>query len=444
VRIWRIGAVVSVAAVTLAGCTSSEVLVAHSVNLKPVQEVVPEEQLLDVAVTVFDPGVPEGEVSKELLEELIAEGTFVQIRRTESLYMAVELRETLQRGGNWGAVWVTPEPSRVADVNVTSKILHSDGEVVQIAVEAVDAAGRVWIDKTYEITVAGGAYNRERYNGLDPYQDLFNSIANDLAAARDSLKSDEIEDLRTVASLRYAEDLSPESFNGYVVEDRDGHYELNRLPAIDDPQFARTQSARQRERLFFETLDQHYANFSNEAETSYDSWREYAREEAIQIREITRSTRFRTGMGIATILASFAYGNNSDGSFSDRVIRDTLMYVGMDMIRSNAVRRQEKQLHVETLQELSASFDDEVEPLVVEIQGTQHRLTGTAEIQYQEWRDLLRELYQTETGFVTDDIEMYVEPTIEEAPAATVDEVTDGTEATDASADADGGQPSGA
>ena len=131
-------------------------------------------------------------------------------------------------------------------------------------------------------------------------------------------------------------------------------------------------------------------------------------------------------------------------SFSDRVIRDTLMYVGMDMIRSNAVRRQEKQLHVETLQELSASFDDEVEPLVVDVQGTQHRLTGTAEIQYQEWRDLLRELYQTETGFVTEDIEMYVEPTIEEAPATTVDEVTDGTEATDASADADGGQPSGA
>ena len=80
--------------------------------------------------------------------------------------------------------------------------------------------------------------------------------------------------------MRYAADVSPEAFNGYVAAD-DGRYVLNRLPAAGDPMFDRTQRVRQRERLFLDTLDQHYAQFSAEAMPSYDSWREYAREEAI-------------------------------------------------------------------------------------------------------------------------------------------------------------------
>jgi hypothetical protein len=94
-----------------------------------------------------------------------------------------------------------------------------------------------------------------------------------------------------------------------------------------------------------------------------------------------------------------------------------MMYIGMDMLRTSASRRQEKRIHVETLEELSASFDDEVEPLVVEVAGTQRRLTGTAEIQYEEWKELLRELYISETGFETDEVEIFVEPEADPAPA---------------------------
>jgi hypothetical protein len=221
--------------------------------------------------------------------------------------------------------------------------------------------------------------------------------------------------------------VSPEAFNGYVVAD-DDRFVLNRLPAEGDPMFDRTQRVRQRERLFLETLDQHYAQFSSEAMDPYDSWREYAREEAITIRELTKSTRWRTGMGIATIVASIVYGQSSDGAFSDRLIRDALMYVGVDMLRANQVRKQEKRIHTETLEELSTSFDDEVKPLVVEIQGTQHRLTGTADAQYEEWRSLLRQIFVTESGFVPEEVAIYAEPEIEapvelppvpEAPAAT-------------------------
>jgi hypothetical protein len=212
--------------------------------------------------------------------------------------------------------------------------------------------------------------------------------------------------------------------------------------------FDRTQRVRQRERLFLDTLDQHYAQFSSEAMPSYDSWREYTREEAIAVRELTRSARWRTGMGIATIIASIAYGNNSDnGGFSERILRDALMYVGVDMIRTSQVRKQEKRLHTETLEELAEGFDDSIKPMVVEIQGTQHRLTGTADAQYDEWRQLLRQIFIAESGFVPEDVEIYAEPEPEaplELPPvpelpADVTQAADGeatTEGADASASA--------
>ncbi|MEE9571232.1 MAG: hypothetical protein V3W02_05980, partial [Gammaproteobacteria bacterium] len=82
----RLGILILGAAI-LGGCNSSEIRVAHSVALVPATETIPEDQLLDVAVALFDPGVPEGEIDKDVLEELLSEGTFVHIRRTEARYM---------------------------------------------------------------------------------------------------------------------------------------------------------------------------------------------------------------------------------------------------------------------------------------------------------------------------------------------------------------------
>ena len=396
-------------AVLLAGCSTTEVRVAHTVALVPATETIPEAQLLDVAVVIFDPGVPDGDIDKEVLEDLLRNGTFVHIRRTEARFMTVHLRDTLQKSGHWGAVWVTPEESLVADLQVTAEILHSDGDRVQLDVQAVDASGRVWLDQDYEMSTAAGAYNRQRYPDRDPYQDVFNSIANDLADIQGDLSAREAENLRAIAQLRFASDLSPEVYADYLEPDRRGVYSLNRLPAENDPQFERTLRVREREHLFVETLNEHYEDFYQSAEEAYNGWREFAREEAISIRELQRSSRWRTTLGIATIVASVLYGANSDGDFTSRILRDAMMYTGMDLIKTAAVRRDEKRLHSETLEELSASFDDEVKPMVVEIEGTQHRLTGTANAQYEEWKELLLALYTAETGFVPA-IDIYTEP----------------------------------
>ncbi len=432
----------------VAGCTTSEVVVAHSVPLEKATVVTPEAELLDVAVKVFDSGVPEGEVDKDVLESLVREGTFVQIRRSEALYMAVVLRNTLQKSGHWGAVWVTPKESTVADVGVTAKILHSDGNVLKLHAVAKDATGHVWIDHDYEMETAAGAFNRQRYPDLDPYQDVFNEIANDLAKARDELSAAQRTEVRSVAGMRYAADLSPDAFAGYVADDGRGRYELKRLPATDDPMFDRTRRVRQRERLFLDTLDQHYEQFYTDASKPYNSWREYAREEAIEINDLTKAARWRTGMGVATIVASVVYGSNNNNSFSDRVVRDAMMYIGMDMIRTSQVRKQEKKVHTDTLDELSSSFDKEVQPMVVNVQGTEHRLTGTADAQYQEWRDLLRQIFVNESGFTPEDVtistEQELEPPVELPPVPDLAPAAGSPPATGSEATTEGGSDASA
>ena len=392
----------------LFGCGSNEVRIPHQVSLNSSINSINEEDLLDVSIVLFDSGVPEGEIDKELLEELINEGTFVHIRRTESRYMATHLRDTLQDSGYWGSVWVTPDRSLIADLEIMGKILHSDGDRVSLDIHAVDASGRTWLKRNYQMFTAAGAFNRNIYPDKDPYQDIFNRIANDLAVLQVRLEPGEGKNIRRITELRFAEEISPESFQGYLNNSR-GRISINRLPSVDDPQFNRIQRARDREHAFIETLNEHYVGFYNNSTESYDGWREYSREESIAIKELESSSRWRTGIGVATIFASIVYVSNSDGDFNSRVIRDTMMYTGVEMIKSAGVRREEKRLHTQTLEELSLSFDDEVLPMVIQIEGTQHRLTGTADAQYQEWKDLLLELYKSETGFESD-VDIFIDP----------------------------------
>ena len=56
-------------------------------------------------------------------------------------------------------------------------------------------------------------------------------------------------------------------------------------------------------------------------------------------------------------------------------------------------------MHLDAITELSESFGNEAAPMVVNIEGQERRLTGTAEAQYEGWRQLLREIHQAETGF---------------------------------------------
>jgi hypothetical protein len=63
---------------------------------------------------------------------------------------------------------------------------------------------------------------------------------------------------------------------------------------------------------------------------------------------------------------------------------------------------QEAEIHESAILELSDSFSGEMKPVVMEFEGQQYELTGSAEEQFQQWRELLRQIYYAETGFEPD------------------------------------------
>jgi hypothetical protein len=60
---------------------------------------------------------------------------------------------------------------------------------------------------------------------------------------------------------------------------------------------------------------------------------------------------------------------------------------------------QQAEIHRVAIQELSDSFGSEMQPIVMEYEDKQYELSGSAEEQYERWRELLRKIYYAETGF---------------------------------------------
>lgn len=123
-----------------------------------------------------------------------------------------------------------------------------------------------------------------------------------------------------------------------------------------------------------------------------------------KVEQAKNAARTRIGLGAAVILASVLVpqqcGPNSS-SFCDNM--ETAARVGgaaagVSAIYSGIKKYGDVKVHAEALAELARSFENESKGQVVEVEGRQLRLTGTAEEQYREWRKLIAEWYRSESG----------------------------------------------
>lgn len=349
----------------------------------------PEDQLLDVGIGVFEANVDEDE----------DEAVPTEIRRAESRFMPIHLKGTMQRTGHWGAVRVVPTETDSIDVFVTGTIKASDGEELIISVTAYDASGRKWFGKTYEATAKPGTYQRTIQGERDAFQDLYNTIANDLAAHRAKLQPVEIENIRNTTELKFAANLAPEAFGAYLAQDETGVYRVQRLPARDDPMLARVQLIREREYLLVDTVNAYYDNFYDEVWGPYEDWRNFRSQEAEAQREIRRKALNRKLLGAAAIIGAIAIEALGGGG-STAGLRNLMIIGGTAAVASGFSLNQQTKIHADAIRELDDSFDAEVSPLVVEVEGETVELTGSAEAQFAEWRKLLRRIYINETGLV--------------------------------------------
>ena len=95
---------------------------------------------LNVSIQIFEPG----ELPKDKEDRL---GLSVEIRKSEARYMPIHLKYTLQRTGFWGNVRVLPADNEGSEVVLKGKIINSDGENIELNIQAYDATNKKWFDK---------------------------------------------------------------------------------------------------------------------------------------------------------------------------------------------------------------------------------------------------------------------------------------------------------
>ncbi|MCF7981176.1 MAG: hypothetical protein K9K86_04275 [Pseudomonadales bacterium] len=372
-----------------AGCSTTMVKTTDITPLDYATKEVAEHDLLDIGVLIFDPGIDELLADKKAV-------TLPEIRRAESRYIPYTLTETLQKNGSWGAVRVIPSVESVVDVYVSGKILHSDGERLTLEISVRDVQGQTWFKREYEEMASEYSYDEKKHKQLDPFQGIYNRIANDLLAYRNKLKEQKLKDIRMVSEMKFAQSFSEEAFAEYMTKDKSGYYQLVRLPPDNDPLLQRVRSIRERDYLYIDTLQDYYSSFALEMEKPYREWRKMTYNDVVALRELRREARNRMIAGAAMVLAGVAAAGGGDGS--TRAAGQVGVLGGAYMIKSGLDKRAESQIHQEALQELGGSFEAEVEPQVIELEDRTVTLTGTVDNQYNQWRGILYDIYMTETG----------------------------------------------
>jgi hypothetical protein len=362
------------------------------VELIQAQTEIPEDQLLDVGIQVFDPGLPQ---DGEALAKLEAEGVFPDLRKSEARYIPFQLMQTLQSTGFWGAVRLVPA-ANVVDVMVTGTILKSNGKKLELEVVMLDARGKRWLKERYKQEATFVAYESAKsvVEKPDPYQYLYNRLSNDMLERRRKLDREDIEEVRMVSQLKFAVDLAPTPFADYLkVNDKKGRYSIKKLPARDDPMMARVAEIRERDFMFIDTLNEFYANFQAKMDEPYDNWRAFSYEEQVELDRLRREAMWRTIFGAAAVVG---------GAMTKGRGRGVLIAGGTAVLLDSLEKSEEMKMHVESLRELGASFDADVAPLLVDVEGEVMRLTGSVETQYATWRALLRRIFAAETGLPLD------------------------------------------
>jgi len=375
----------------LVACTSEQVIHANSPPATRAGQSPVEQRLLDVAIGVFDPGLPEQGQSNGNTEG------YLDIRRAEARYLPYTLKKTLDHSGQWGAVRLVPDSRRSVDVLVTAEIFESNGMELILDVEIRDATGRIWLKRQYSSLASKYVYLDEHFSEDDPFQAVYNTIANDMLAAREKLTYEALETTRSVAELRFAADLAADVFGDYLGEGSTGEMSLNRLPAADDPMLRRVRSIRQRDLMLLDTLDGYYAVFYRDMKPAYRDWLKSNYEETAELKKLQRSARNRMGMGAAAVVAGVAGGVKSS-SGAGQVVSVATAAGGVAVFASGLKKHAQSEIHVDALRELNTSFEADLAPKVIEVEGRAVTLSGSAEAQYENWRQLLRQIHIQETG----------------------------------------------
>jgi len=383
--------------ILLGACTTFEYHETKIVEVNRVDEAqeleLNEDELLDVGIVVFDPGV-------DILDEESA--AYSSVRQSEAVWFSSQLKSTLDYSNAWGLVRTLPNENTIIDVVVKGKLIESNGEVVSLLVTVADASGVEWFSKEYFQRASSYAYNPEVNLPDDPFQAMFNEVSNDLFDYRAALKSEQLLAIRSIARVRFARDFVPQAFSDYLLTDDDGNFQLQRIPADSDPVMQRVDRIRARNDLFLDVVQDYYRAFNKNMAEPYKEWRKISYKEVVYERQLKEQARKEKIAGVAVMVGGLATATGARSNAS-RAAGHIGIFSGARIFRGAFQKQNEASIHSETLREMGASLEAELEPSIIDLQDRSVTLSGTVEDQFEEWRRILGRMFDLEQGTAIED-----------------------------------------
>lgn len=311
----------------------------------------------------FDVGIS---ISSEIF---IQSGTNTEasFRRTEAQLLAAKQRSVFEQSGQWGVVRLYPEYSVIPELMLDLVVLKSDGRELLIKAQLTAVSGDMLLAETYLDRSTSSDFASEVE---DPFADLFHRIHNDVGFAA-SKHTQSQRYLDSVSFLRYAQQLAPEAFPGYLAS-KAGRWQLLREPAEQDPMYARIARLRDYELLFVDTIDEQLSGALREIDVAYKLWLKASKE---QLDWLER--RRARGVNVESF--------SDDSAFA----RHQAVYAAYRSLK----------IHEQELFELVLDLESESRSTALEIDENIVKLEGTLEQQYREWRETLLNIISLENAF---------------------------------------------
>lgn len=376
----------------LSACSTFEY---HETKKVEIERLTDEQELLLDEDTLLDVGV----VLLDLKEvDLDSNDTdYSSVRKSEAVWFTSQLKHTLESSNAWGLVRALPSERLGVDVTVSGTMIESNGEVVRLLIEVHDSRGQQWFAKEYFQRASAYAYNPEVNIPGDPFQAVFNEIANDLFDFRASLSPAQLVEIRNLTQVLFAQDFVPSAFDGFVRSNEDGTKRLNRIPASSDPMMQRVDRIRSRNDLFLDVVQDYYRSFNQKMEGPYQEWRKLSYKEVLLARQLKEQGRREKIAGAMAIVGGLAAAVEGD-RFATRTAGHVGIIAGSQIFAGSFLKTEQGLSHGSRLRELGLSLESELEPSIVDLQDRSVTLTGTVDDQYQEWRRILGEMFRIEEG----------------------------------------------
>jgi hypothetical protein len=130
----------------------------------------------------------------------------------------------------------------------------------------------------------------------------------------------------------------------------------------------------------------------------YDDWRAYTYTEQVALDSINRASLLKKILGGIAVLGGILMDPRDDPGG----VKDVLILGGIMAVQAGFEDGKEGGIHRAALTELADSFENEVTPLMLDVDGKVVQLSGSAEAQFAQWRQLLADIVATDAPVPSD------------------------------------------